>query len=238
MAALDTRSAWRSLVQAARARVGIQCRDGAAGDSRLRDRRRALSERRVHAARAVGLAAAAAAGRPTARSPRADFRWPAPGWRCCQNSRSAPPYRVRLGPPSGRPRSRHRRRNSSSREEVSSQARPRRGSSDGDQVVMTRHRVATGFRELVSRPARQGWLAFSLAAVLAASACTTEAEKAATPAASAAVQIRQENVVPVTQGTIVVGPILSGELRPARGEDSAPSSAGRCSRCTSRKRRP
>ena len=81
---------------------------------------------------------------------------------------------------------------------------------------MKRHRVATGFRELVSRPARRGWLALSVAAVLAASACTTEAEKAATPAASAAVQIGQENVVPVTKGTIVVGPILSGELRPQR----------------------
>jgi membrane fusion protein (multidrug efflux system) len=81
---------------------------------------------------------------------------------------------------------------------------------------MTRHRVATGFRELVARPARQGWLALAVAAALAASACTTEAEKGAAPAAPAGVQIGQENVVPVTQGTIVVGPILSGELRPAR----------------------
>ena len=52
-------------------RVGIERRDGAAGDPRLRDRRRALSERRVHAARAVGLAAAAAAGRSQPRARRA-----------------------------------------------------------------------------------------------------------------------------------------------------------------------
>ena len=54
-----------------------------------------------------------------------------------------------------------------------------------------------------------------LAAVLAAACGTTEAEKAPV-AASAAVQIGPENVVSVEQGTIVVGPTLSGELRPQR----------------------
>jgi RND family efflux transporter MFP subunit len=56
-----------------------------------------------------------------------------------------------------------------------------------------------------------------LAAALIAGACATEAEKApAAPAAPATVQIGAENIVSVEMGTIVVGPILSGELRPQR----------------------
>jgi RND family efflux transporter MFP subunit len=54
-----------------------------------------------------------------------------------------------------------------------------------------------------------------LAAIVAAACGTTEAEKAPAPAA-AAVQIGPENVVTVEKGTVVVGPILSGELRPQR----------------------
>jgi RND family efflux transporter MFP subunit len=54
------------------------------------------------------------------------------------------------------------------------------------------------------------------AAVLAAACGTTEAEKAPVAAAPAAVQIGPENVVGVEKGTIVVGPTLSGELRPQR----------------------
>ena len=54
-----------------------------------------------------------------------------------------------------------------------------------------------------------------LAVSLVAACGTTEAEKAPA-AAPAAVQIGPENVVSVEQGTIVVGPILSGELRPQR----------------------
>ena len=61
------------------------------------------------------------------------------------------------------------------------------------------------------------WAAVTLVAASLAMACgTTEAEKAPVAAAPAAVQIGQENVVAVEKGTIVVGPILSGELRPQR----------------------
>ena len=58
-------------------------------------------------------------------------------------------------------------------------------------------------------------LPVALAAVLAAACGTTEAEKAPV-AAAPAVQIGAENVVTVEKGTIVVGPILTGELRPQR----------------------
>jgi RND family efflux transporter MFP subunit len=58
--------------------------------------------------------------------------------------------------------------------------------------------------------------AAALAAVITAACGTTEAEKAPVAAAPAAVQIGPENVVGVEAGTIVVGPILSGELRPQR----------------------
>jgi len=54
------------------------------------------------------------------------------------------------------------------------------------------------------------------AAVVAAACGTTEAEKGPAAAAPVAVQIGPENVVSVEKGTIVVGPILSGELRPQR----------------------
>jgi RND family efflux transporter MFP subunit len=45
-------------------------------------------------------------------------------------------------------------------------------------------------------------------------ACTTEAEKP--PAPPAAVRVGPENIVTVARGTIVVGPIVSGELRAER----------------------
>jgi RND family efflux transporter MFP subunit len=49
-----------------------------------------------------------------------------------------------------------------------------------------------------------------------AAACRGEARDAAPAAAPIAVQIGQENVIRVTRDTIVVGPIISGELRPER----------------------
>jgi RND family efflux transporter MFP subunit len=54
------------------------------------------------------------------------------------------------------------------------------------------------------------------AAFLSAACGTTEAEKAGANAPPVAVQIGPENVVNVERGTIVVGPILSGELRAQR----------------------
>ena len=71
---------------------------------------------------------------------------------------------------------------------------------------MRRHR---GSREVLTT--------LVLAAAVVSVACgTTEAEKAPVSAAPIAVQIGPENVVSVERGTIVVGPILSGELRPQR----------------------
>jgi RND family efflux transporter MFP subunit len=51
-----------------------------------------------------------------------------------------------------------------------------------------------------------------LSVSLLAVSCRAEAEKSADPAAEA-VQIGSENVVPVTRGTVIVGPIISGELK-------------------------
>jgi RND family efflux transporter MFP subunit len=51
-----------------------------------------------------------------------------------------------------------------------------------------------------------------VAAALVTSACKAEAEKSANPAEEA-VQVGSENVVTVSKGTVVVGPIVSGELR-------------------------
>ena len=59
-------------------------------------------------------------------------------------------------------------------------------------------------------------IAFSmLTSALLATGCKAEAEKRADPAA-AVVQVGSENVVPVTTGTVVVGPIVSGELKPEK----------------------
>jgi RND family efflux transporter MFP subunit len=58
-------------------------------------------------------------------------------------------------------------------------------------------------------------LALSMAAAVT-TACSEKAELAAPAAPPAPLQIGQENVVAVTVDTIVVGPILSGELRPQR----------------------
>jgi RND family efflux transporter MFP subunit len=54
-----------------------------------------------------------------------------------------------------------------------------------------------------------------LTSALLVSACSAEAEKNPT-AAPAVVQIGSENVVSVTSGSIVVGPIISGELKPEK----------------------
>jgi RND family efflux transporter MFP subunit len=51
---------------------------------------------------------------------------------------------------------------------------------------------------------------------LLAAGCRADAEKSAEPAAPEVVQIGSENVVSVTTGTVVVGPIISGELKPEK----------------------
>jgi RND family efflux transporter MFP subunit len=64
------------------------------------------------------------------------------------------------------------------------------------------------------------WVEMALAIALLTAPLTTACSKApeapVTPAAPAAVQVGQENLVTVASGTIIVGPILSGELRPER----------------------
>jgi len=72
--------------------------------------------------------------------------------------------------------------------------------------------MGTGYSKGNSR----WWLAILLAAAVLPVACATEAEKASAPAAPSVVQIGAENIVTATPGTIVVGPTLSGELRPQR----------------------
>ena len=57
-------------------------------------------------------------------------------------------------------------------------------------------------------------LAFCLVNLAVLTACTTEAEKPA--ARPPAVRVGMENIVTVVRDTIVVGPIVSGELRPER----------------------
>jgi RND family efflux transporter MFP subunit len=56
----------------------------------------------------------------------------------------------------------------------------------------------------------------TLALLVLLSGCKAEAEKPGTPAAAPAVQIGAENVVMVEKSTVVVGPIVSGELKPER----------------------
>ena len=74
------------------------------------------------------------------------------------------------------------------------------------------------FRSFFSRPrlARAVVaLAFSTMTALSM-ACSEKVEPSTTPAPPAPLQIGQENVVTVMADTVVVGPILSGELRPQR----------------------
>jgi membrane fusion protein (multidrug efflux system) len=68
------------------------------------------------------------------------------------------------------------------------------------------------------RPLRSQYTVFAfciLSFACLTSACTTEAEKNAAAPASA-VQVGAENVVRVTTDTIIVGPIISGELKAER----------------------
>jgi membrane fusion protein (multidrug efflux system) len=61
--------------------------------------------------------------------------------------------------------------------------------------------------------------AVAVGTALLTAACGSQSAAPATPAppvAPAALHVGRENVVTVASGTIVVGPILSGELRPAR----------------------
>jgi RND family efflux transporter MFP subunit len=85
-----------------------------------------------------------------------------------------------------------------------------------------------GNRELQQREGRPGRvapriagsrpLAAALACALAitVAACSGSAEETPLPAAPAAVQIGAENVVAVQRGAVIVGPIISGEMRPER----------------------
>jgi membrane fusion protein (multidrug efflux system) len=61
---------------------------------------------------------------------------------------------------------------------------------------------------------RFSFLAFCIVHTALLVACATEAEKA--PEAAAAVRIGAENVITVKRDTLVVGPIISGELRAER----------------------
>jgi len=58
--------------------------------------------------------------------------------------------------------------------------------------------------------------ATGVVALLLSAGCATEAEKSPEATAPVAVQVGAENVVSVATGTVIVGPILSGELGPAR----------------------
>jgi RND family efflux transporter MFP subunit len=67
------------------------------------------------------------------------------------------------------------------------------------------------------RRVRWGGVAFFIVSLsLLVAACTSEAEKRDAPATPPAVQIGQENVVKVVRDTVVVGPMISGELRAER----------------------
>jgi RND family efflux transporter MFP subunit len=72
--------------------------------------------------------------------------------------------------------------------------------------------TAIGMAGSRRRPASRAAAILLVAAV--ASGCSAEAEKP--PAETPPVQIGGENVVTVRQGTVVVGPIISGELRAER----------------------
>ncbi len=56
----------------------------------------------------------------------------------------------------------------------------------------------------------------SVVVALVMAACSGQPAASSAPAAPVALQVGQENVITVGSDTIVVGPILSGELRPAR----------------------
>lgn len=65
--------------------------------------------------------------------------------------------------------------------------------------------------------ARCRWQVVLLSLLTLAAGCAgAEAEKAATPPPPAPVVIGSENTVTVRRGTVIVGPIISGELRPQR----------------------
>jgi RND family efflux transporter MFP subunit len=68
----------------------------------------------------------------------------------------------------------------------------------------------------VSGAMRRRWTGLAVVLAALASACGAEAEKSATPPAPPPVQIGAENVVTVHTGTVVVGPIISGELKAER----------------------
>jgi hypothetical protein len=214
LAALDTRSAWAELVaaraawessagtvqQATRAYeiADVRFRNGVSTQLELSDSRLLLQQaeaNRALAARDLQVARARVAllpELPLGASPR-----------------------VRHGPPSGRARSRRRRRNSSSREGVSSQARPRRGSRrrgpGSHDALQGSHRKSGHHRAAgTTGLARASW-----PRCLPRPGARPKRRRRPRRRLRRGTD-RQENVVSVTPGTIVVGPILSGELRAQR----------------------
>jgi RND family efflux transporter MFP subunit len=77
-------------------------------------------------------------------------------------------------------------------------------------------RTKSGFQVPGSGFQVRGFVVALFAAASAACGAGAEAEKAEAPPPPAPIVIGSENVVTVAKGTVIVGPIISGELRPQR----------------------
>ena len=212
LAALDTRSAWAELVaaraaweatagtvqQAQRAYqiANVRFTNGVSTQLELSDSRLLLQQaeaNRAQAARDLQVARARVALLPDL--PVARRRW-----RRCRRARAASDAAGAARPP--QPQGGSQIRNASAQ-----------GAQSQVGIAMT----ITGVRKTQTHNSNT----VALRCVLhfesrtARGVCRAEAEKSADPAAPV-VQIGAENVVPVTTGTVVVGPIISGELKPEK----------------------
>src|SRR5688572_14488681 len=68
----------------------------------------------------------------------------------------------------------------------------------------------------IKRPVQAALAILVLPLALLSTGCGAEAERNPESTEASSIQIGAENVVTVTRGTVVVGPIVSGELRPER----------------------
>src|SRR5688572_16308856 len=194
--------------------MGSDGGDDSAGAACLRDRQRPFHQRRVHATRALGCAAVAAAGRsqpdgcrtrPAGRSracraPAEPSGVGAIGNRCDSAARAAAAVSVRA------------RRTATAAERRSDTKRVRAGSTATGRVAMTMTPRNSKYKIQKSNTVAFAFAFCILPLAFLATGCKAEAEKSAEPALEV-VQVGSENVVPVSKGTVVVGPIISGELK-------------------------
>src|SRR5262245_9588527 len=199
--------------------MGVHGRHGAAGRARVSDRRRSIPCGRLDAARTVRRPIAAAAGGRQSRGGRARSAGGArtgrtaarpADWQCAPGDRRQSDHSI------ARSFGTRAAGSGSARRAVQERVHAIHAATGRNPMSITCSRKDRFRRADGPRFTRALSAACVASLALLTIACSEGANGATPPPEPLAVQIGAENVVAVESGTIVVGPIISGELTPTR----------------------